>query len=524
MSEQFTISAKHRIVGVPMRDDLYNLLPDPKKVTLGGKDMLLVPHGEAETRLLRNMGYPVPAPVAVQYDWEGGDPFDTQIKTVSMLTMNKRAYVLNGMGTGKTKAALWAWKWLRRRGKAKKLLVVAPLSTLNFTWGSEIIRTLPGTQFEVLYGDKARRLKRLNNPDAEIFIINHDGVNVMKKELMLRTDIDTIIIDELATYRTGNTARHKTMLALVAAMKWAWGMTGSPTPRAPTDAWAQCRLLTPTTVPKFFNRFRDETMTRITQFTYLPKPNALDRVFEVMQPAVRFTLDDVVELPELVERTLDIELGARQKKVYVEMAGAAKTMIEANEITGMNAGAVLNKLLQISCGYVYTREKKVVSLDNDKRLQALIDAVEASQRKVIVFVPFVHALHSVADRLKTEGHEVGVVYGGTPQGERSETFNIFQNTDKLRVLVAHPQCMAHGLTLTAADTIIWFAPTADLEIFEQANARIRRVGQKHKQLILMFAATAAERKMYTKLRSKQRTQNALLEMFAEDSQGEMTRA
>jgi len=517
MTPNFSVSARHRVVGIPLRQDLYNLIPDPKVVTLRGKETLLVHHGEAETLLLRNLGYPVPAPITTQYDWEGGQPFDTQVKTAALLTMNRRAYVLNGMGTGKTKAALWAWRYLYRRKLAGKLLVVAPLSTLNFTWAKEIFTTVPGVTYQVLYGDKARRLKRLAM-DADIYIINHDGIGVLENELLARTDIDTLVIDELATYRTGNTARHKKMLKLAGRMRWAWGMTGSPTPREPTDAWAQCKILTPNTVPKYFNRFRDDTMHKITQFQYIAKPNALDTVFAAMQPAVRYTLSDVVELPDLVERTVDVPLGVKQAKIYKEMEATARIMVEKDEITAMNAGAVLNKLLQISCGYVYTREKETKILDNEGRLDALSDAVQGSDRKVIVFVPFVHALKSVAERLRADGMDVATVYGGTPKGERDLTFQLFQNTDKIKVLVAHPQCMAHGLTLTAADTIVWFAPTADLEIFEQANARIRRVGQKHKQLVLMFAATKAERKMYTKLRTKQKTQNALLELFAEASE------
>lgn len=517
-SHQFIVSAKHRVVGVPFRMDLHNLLPDPKLVTLGGKEMIVVPHDEQATRLLWNMGYDVPTPMETTYDWMGGTPFSTQKRTSALLSMSSRAYVLNGMGTGKTKAALWAWHYLYTRGLAKRLLVVAPLSTLNFTWGREIMQTLPGINFQILYGDRARRLKRFNDPTADIFIINHDGIGVIEKELAGRSDIDTMVIDELATYRTGNTARHKRMMKIVKGMKNVWGMTGSPTPREPTDAWAQCQLITPHTVPKFFNRFRDQTMHRVTQFTYVPKPNALDTVFACMQPAVRFTLDDVVELPELVERTVDIPLGTKQARVYKEMEAKARTLVQSHEITAMNAGAVLNKLLQISCGYIYTREKGVVELDNDDRLTALADTVNSAARKVIVFVPFVHALESVSARLTSEGYTVGMVYGGTPKGQRDEIFNLFQNTDKMKVLVAHPQCMAHGLTLTAADTIVWFAPTADLEIFEQANARIRRVGQKHKQLVLMFSATKAEKKMYQKLRNKQKLQNALLEMFAEASE------
>lgn len=509
------VSAKHGVVGVPVRPDLMNIFPTARQVTVAGNPMMVVRHGVDETKLLRNLGFEVPTPILSQYDWMGGMPFDSQQRTAAMLTMNSRAYVLNGMGTGKTKASLWAWHFLYTRGEAKKLLVVAPLSTLNFTWGREVFQTLPGIKVQVLHGDKKRRLARLGDTEADIYIVNHDGLNVIADALTKRTDIDTVILDELAVYRNGAAARTKVTRKVTAGMKWLWGMTGSPTPNLPTDAWAQCSLITPGTVPRYFNRFRDEVMHRITQFKWIPKHNALDTVLEVMQPAVRFTLDDVMELPDLVERTVDIEMGTKQAKVYKQMEDHAHTLIMAKEITAMNAGAVLSKLLQISTGYVYTREGEVVSLDNEGRLTALVDAINSTDRKVIVFVPFVHALEAIKKRLTLEGYDVRSVSGATARGEREETFNLFQNTDSVKVIVAHPQCMAHGLTLTAADTIIWFAPTPNLEIFEQANARIRRIGQKHKQQVLMFSATKAEQKMYAKLRAKQKVQDMLLELFAE---------
>jgi len=224
-----------------------------------------------------------------------------------------------------------------------------------------------------------------------------------------------------------------------------------------------------------------------------------------------------MELPECVERTVAIDMSDKQKQVYDQMKAHAFAAIAANEITAVNAGAVLNKLLQISLGWVYNNEHEVVPLDVDFRLDALVDTIQASERKTIVFVPFIHALDGVVQRLTTEGIDCSVVSGATPQSVRDTTFNLFQNSNKYRVLVAHPQCMAHGLTLTAADTIVWFAPTTSLEIFEQANARIRRYGQKHKQLVLMFQSTDVERRMYSRLRSKQKVQNTLLEMFEENS-------
>lgn len=509
------ISAKHKALAVPVRADLANIFPNAKRVTMEGNELMVIRHGMDETRLLRNMGFEIPAPILSHYDWEGGTPFDIQKKTAALLTMNRRAYVLNGMGTGKTKSSLWAWRYLNRRGEAGKLLVVAPLSTLNFTWAREVFQTLPGIKVQTIHGTKQKRLQRLADPTADVYIINHDGLAVIADALALRPDIDSCVIDELAVYRNGTSNRTKQVKKVVAKMQWVWGMTGSPTPNEPTDAWAQCTIITPNTVPKYFNRFRDEVMNKITQFKWVPKQGALDRVLEVMQPAVRYTLDDVVELPELVERTVEIDMGPKQAKVYKQMEDHAHVLIQQNEITAMNAGAVLNKLLQISTGYVYTRDGEVVPLDNDERLTALVDAINSTDRKVIVFVPFVHALDAIVKRLTSEGYDVRTIHGGTKKSERDQTFNLFQNTSGVKVLVAHPQTMAHGLTLTAADTIIWFAPLPNLEIFEQANARIRRIGQKHKQQILMFSATKAEQRMYAKLRAKQKVQNALLELFAE---------
>jgi len=126
----------------------------------------------------------------------------------------------------------------------------------------------------------------------------------------------------------------------------------------------------------------------------------------------------------------------------------------------------------------------------------------------------VHALNGIKARLDKEGYDCRAVSGATPRKEREDTFNLFQNTGAVRIIVAHPHCMSHGLTLTAADTIIWFSPLADLEIFEQANARITRIGQKHKQQIIMLQATAAERNVYTKLWGKQKIQDTILDLFS----------
>jgi SNF2 family DNA or RNA helicase len=521
MTELF-VSAAHKMLVVPQNEIVGNMFPDAKLVTMEGNNFHLVPHHPAECFLLRTMGYTVPAPILTHYDWPGQfKPFEAQRQTAGLLTMNKRAYVLNSMGTGKTSSSLWAWDYLRTRKLAKKLLVVAPLSTLKFTWLREVFGTLPHRKAIVVHhSSRDKRVERLHDPDAEIFIINHDGVKLLHKEIdaMVKAgEIDTMIIDELAVYRNGKSERTKSMKVLAASMEWCWGMTGSPMPRSPTDVWAQCQIVTPSTVDKFFRTFRDRVLTRLNQFKYVPKPNAVEIAYSVMQPAVRFTMDDVQELPELVIQTRDIPMGPKQSKVYKALASACFAAIGSNEITAANAGAVMMKLLQVATGWVYDKERTVVALDGHDRLDALIETVDAAEQKVLVFVPFIHALDGISARLTAEGIEHAVVSGQTAINQRSEIFNLFQNTDKYKVLLAHPQCLAHGITLTTANTIVWYGPVTSLEIYEQANARIRRVGQKHKQLVLHLQSTPVERKIYKLLQNNQQVQDAFLAMFADET-------
>lgn len=551
MQAEVEISSHHKVIVVPTREDLRNLFPHAKQLTRKGKECLVIPHGPFETKTLRTLGFLLPAGIATHYDWPGSDkPFDVQIKTCAMLTTNARAYVLSGFGTGKSKAALWSWDYLNIHGYAGKLLIIAPLSTLNFTWAHEVLNTLPHRECCVLHGAASRRNEFLERSSADIFIVNHDGLSIIEQALRKRPEINALVIDELAVYRNGSAERSRKLQTLANMIitvlppptmalngagstqerrfRWVWGMTGSPTPNEPTDVWAQACIITPDRVPRYFSRFRDELMLKQGPFRWMKKPGAVERAYEALQPAVRFTLDDVVELPDCIERVVDVELGAKQKKVYTEMKNSAFALIQQlggpQKVDAMNAGAVLSKLLQISTGWVYTRAGNTVALDNQKRLDQLLTDVNSTDRKVLVFVPFVHALQGVAMHLANNKIEVATISGDTSKTVRDHIFNRFQNNiipgnnaHTLKVIVAHPQTMAHGLTLTEADTIIWFAPIASLEIFEQANARIRRVGQKHKQLVLMYQATDAERKLYARLRAKQRVQNMILELFEENN-------
>jgi SNF2 family DNA or RNA helicase len=512
-SQTAVISKRHRKIVVPHTPALAALCNQPVVFPLNGAPYMALPHDVEHVRLAQNFGIHAAPPILTYYRWPGNtQPFEAQRLSAAMLSMEKRAYVLNGMGTGKTRTVLWAYDWLRTENEVDRMLVVAPLSTLNLTWMREVFATIPHRRAVVLYGSREKRLRMLDT-EADIYIINHDGVKTIMPELISRRDINLIVLDELAQYRNGTADRFKQMRRILETKERAWGLTGSPTPNEPTDAWAQARLITPWTAPNSFVRFRDDVMLKVSNFKWAAKPSALKTVQDMLRPSVRFTLEDVVELPETIIRTVEVPMGKRQKEVYEQLAKHMRAMFERDELTVMNSAILMNKLLQVAQGWVYTNARGIETLDNEDRLQTLHDTIESTERKVIVFIPFIHALDGVKSFLDGKKVDCQVVSGDTPKGKRDQIFSQFQNGLDLKVLVAHPQCMAHGLTLTAADTVIWFGPFASLEVFEQANARISRVGQKHKQQVILFEGSEVEKRLYKRLRTKQSVQDTLLDMM-----------
>ncbi len=512
------VSKANKALVVPRIGKTVNLFPEGVRLD---DELMILPHGIRETLMLRHLGYSCPNPMLMHYDWNGGTPFAVQRATCDLMTTAARCYVLNSMGTGKTKAALWSWDYLHGNNLCGKMLVVATLSTLNFVWGRECFATLPRRRVAILHGSKKQRLERLNE-DADIYVINHDGLRTIQAELSVRTDIDVLCLDELAVYRN-NSDRSKAMRKFAARFKIIWGLTGRPMPNEPTDVWAQAMIVTPNTVPRYRRQAEEMLMNRINQYILVPKPNAVETAFKMLQPSVRYDLDAVVELPEVVSRTIDVPITTQQKKVYDTLAREFVVEVQNKTITAVNAAVAMGKLLQVSGGWLYFQHpdgtKKSVALDAKPRQDMLKDLINESERKVLVFAPFRHVIEGLSTILRGDDPtkpplvEHAVVHGDVPQRTRDEIFNLFQNTDKYKVLLAHPQCLAHGLTLTAADTIIWYMPITSLDIYEQANARITRVGQKHRQMILHLQSTNVEKKIYTMLRTKQKIQDALLDML-----------
>lgn len=540
-------------------EKILTLIPTAKSFVHKGVTLVAVPHRVEETRVLRNIGIKVPSPILYYYDWprsaEIKEPFEAQYKTAAFLTYYNRAYCLNGMGSGKTLSDLWAYDYLRKEGFVRSMLVISTLSTLERTWADTVFANFPHLNFVVLHGTKAKRENLLNVP-ADVYIINHDGVEVIAEQLAAKEEIDIVSVDEIAeAARNATTDRWKFLnwvingkaatklqtepvvdklgvqcrdvvgrpmvrskrvpLGKDGKFRMAWGLTGTPTPQKPTDAWAQCRLVTPETVPSYFNAFKAQTMRQTAPFTWVPKEGAQTRVFEVMQPAIRFSREECVDLPPTTYSTRDAPLTVEQHKAYTAMLRKLKAEVEGGIITAVNEAVKVNKLVQICCGVAYDQNGGEVSVPCHSRLKVLREIVEEAETKTIVFVPFVSSVRMVAEYLRKEGFSVGVVYGDVSKGERDTIFSEFQRYKDPQVIVAQPAAMSHGLTLTSANTIVWYAPTNRTDTYLQANERIVRPGQKFNTLIVHISGSAVENKMYERLRHNQRMQNILLDMVQE---------
>jgi SNF2 family DNA or RNA helicase len=453
----------------------------------------------------------VHAPLPLTYKFPP-NAFQVQKLTAALFMENARGYCLSELGTGKTRSVLFAFDALKRVTRVRRLLVICPLTAMKRTWWREVKREFPWLTVSILHGTKQQRERKLMLK-TDVYIINHDGLKVLEDQLSSRHDIDCVCVDEIAVYRNGRSERTKTLRNFVRPKLYVWGLTGSPIPRAVTDVWGPCSCLTPHTVPKWFLIFRDQLMLKASQFTWLPKPHAEEQAVACMQPSVRFRLDEVTELPPRVVNYYDAPLSPKQAFVYETMRKSALALVGTDKIDALNAGAILSKLLQIAIGYVYTRAGKTVHLENVPRLQLILDLIDSTSEKVLLFAPYKSAVAALSTMLADNQIDHAVITGDTLLSKRDQIFNEFQETSKYKAIVAHPECMAHSLTLTRANTTIWAGPVTSLETFTQANARTYRVGQKNKTLIAMVGGTPMERYIYRLLGRKEVLQNRFLEIM-----------
>ena len=480
-------------------------LPDNKVVVNWGID---------ETHVLKNLGIKAPSPIEGRYQWTGKHkPFAHQRTTSAFLTLNRKAFCFNEQGTGKTASAIWAADFLMKQGKINRALVICPLSIMDSAWREDLFTFAMHRTVDIAYGSAKKRAEVINS-GAEFVIINYDGVEIVSDDIA-NGGFDLIIVDEATHYKNAQTNRWKTLNKLISPQTWLWMMTGTPAAQSPVDAYGLAKLVNPKAVPRFFGSFRDMVMFKVTNFKWTPKPDATDTVFKALQPAIRFTKEECLDLPDIVYTNREVPLTRQQEKYYKELKDKMVMQAAGEDITTTTAAVNMNKLLQISSGAVYTDGGETLEFDIKHRYKVLREVIDESSKKVLIFVPFRHTIQLLADKLKKDKIPTDIISGAVKAIDRTRIFKEFQETDSPRVLVIQPQAAAHGVTLTAANTIVWWGPTSSVETYAQANARIHRAGQDHKCTVVQLQGSRIEKRIYALLNNKIDTHTKIIDLYKE---------
>jgi SNF2 family DNA or RNA helicase len=486
-------------------------IPKSKEV---GTNEVAVNWGVDEVHTLRSLGVKAPSPITKRYQWSGRfKPMDHQRTTAEFLTLHRKSFCFNEQGTGKTASAIWAADFLMQQGHIRRALVICPLSIMDSAWRADLFDVAMHRTVDVAHGAKEKR-KKIINSGAEFVVINYDGVEIVEEDIR-NGGFDLIIVDEATHYKNAQSKRWKCLNRLVTEDTWLWMMTGTPAAQSPLDAYGLAKLVNPTSVPRFFGSFRDQVMLKISQFKWIPKPTATETVYNALQPAIRFTKEQCLDLPEMTYVKRAIELSRQQKKYYKELKNRLVMEAAGEEVTATNAAIAMNKLLQISAGAVYTDDGSTLEFDIKNRYNVLKEVIDESSQKVLIFVPFKHTIDVLVEKLRADNYTAEVIRGDVPAAKRTEIFKRFQDTPDPKILVIQPQSAAHGVTLTAANTVVWWGPTSSLETYAQANARVHRSGQRHPCTVIQLQGSAVEKHVYSLLDNRIDVHSKIIDLYKE---------
>lgn len=429
----------------------------------------------------------------------------------TFLLFRRNGCVFASGNTGKTMSVIWAADYLMTKKIIKRVLVICPLSIMDPAWRADLFKTAMHRMVDIAHGSRDKRIKVIKS-DAEFVIINYDGIEIVANEIA-KGGFDLIVCDEASALKTPTTKRWKTLNSLITQHTWLWLLTGTPAAQSPMDAYGLAKILRPDSVPRYIGAFKDKVMLKITQFKYIPRPEAQDIVYKVLQPAIRYTKEECLDLPELTYTERDTPITPQQRKYYDLLKKELLFEAAGEDVSAVNAAVKMNKLLQISSGAAYSDTGEVVEFDCSVRLKEMTEIIEQSSHKVLIFANFKHGIVTIKRHLDSLGITSDGIHGGVSANNRTKIFNQFQLEKDPQVLIIQPKATAHGVTLHAANTIIWWGPITSTETYLQANARVHRQGQKNPCTVVHLVGSSVERSLYASLTSKTEAQNTLLNMY-----------
>ena len=296
----------------------FSVLPRQHVQPIPGGHEITVPWALDEMRVLKNLGVKdVPSPIRRKYTWPGRyKPMDHQKTTAGFTTLHRRGFIFNDPGTAKTISVLWAADYLMSIGEVRRVLVICPMSIMHSAWMGDINNSVIHRSAIVAHHSQASRRIEMIQGAYEIVIINYDGVHLVADEINANGKFDMIIVDEANCYGLPTTRRWKALAKIVRPDTFLWMMTGTPAAQSPLNAFGMAKLVNPSAVPNYVTAWRDKVMLKISTFKWVPKPDAKDTVFKVLQPAIRFTKEQCLDLPPVLKTTREVDMTPQQHKYY----------------------------------------------------------------------------------------------------------------------------------------------------------------------------------------------------------------
>ena len=434
-------------------------------------------------------------------------PHNYQTYAEEFIIKHPACALMLDMGLGKTVITLTSlWNLLFDYFEVSKVLVIAPLRVAQDTWNKESekwdhLKELKISK--VLGTEKQRRMALMRK--ADIYLINRENVEWLIKEYPF--DFDMVVIDELSSFKSPTAKKFKILRKVRPQIKRIVGLTGTPAPNSLMDLWSEINLLDMgERLGRFIGNYRNEYFVpdkRNQQviFSYKPKEGAEEVIYnKISDICVSMKAHDYLQMPERIDNIVEVQMSEKELSLYQKLEKEMLLPFADGDIDAVNAAALSNKLLQMANGAVYD-EFKAVKIIHNKKLDALEDLIEAANGKpVLIFYAYKHDKQRIKERFKAE------------EILTSEDISKW-NRGEIPIAIAHPASTGHGLNLqTGGSTVIWFGLTWSLELYQQANARLWRQGQKETVVIHhIISKGTIDEQVINVLQRKQTGQDALID-------------
>ena len=441
-------------------------------------------------------------------------PHDYQKYSIEFVKTHPIAALLLSMGLGKTSTTLTALDDLLFDSfEIHKVLVIAPLRVTK-VWLDEVKKWnhLNYLRCSLVVGTEQER-KRALWANADIYIINRENVQWLIDESGIQFDFDTLVVDELSSFKNFKAKRFKSLMKVRPMVKRVIGLTGTPTSNGLMDLWSEFKLLDQgKRLGRFITNYRDQYFRPDKRngqvvFSYKPLPFAEDAIYDkISDITISMKANDYLNMPELISNHVEVEMSEKEMKVYQELKQELVITLGDEDVTASNAASLSNKLTQMANGAIYL-DNHESAIIHDRKLDALEDLIEAQcDKPVLVAYWFKHDL----DRIKNRLEELKVNFKEIKTEASIEDWN----KGNIEVGLIHPASAGHGLNLQeGGSTLIWFGLTWSLELYEQTNARLYRQGQKDRCVVIEHIVTKGtiDEQIIKALEEKDKSQSRLID-------------